>query len=99
MANSETINTDTALDELASAQHQNNAASMHQERSTHPHGNRKQKPCRFFGTKKGKFFLIDVLNGIVFFNYLVFVNTDCIVKLQTDCSKVVVVVMPAPTFT
>ncbi|GAM34414.1 hypothetical protein TCE0_015r01979 [Talaromyces pinophilus] len=43
----------TALDELASAQHQNNAASMHQERSTHPHGNRKQKPCRFFGTKKG----------------------------------------------
>ncbi|EED23090.1 conserved hypothetical protein [Talaromyces stipitatus ATCC 10500] len=26
---------------------------MHQNSSTHPHGNGKQKPCRFFGTKKG----------------------------------------------
>lgn len=74
MANSETINIGTALDELASAQHQNDAASMHQGRSTHPHGNRKQKPCRFFGTKKGTF--VDyVLKCIVFFNYIVSVDT------------------------
>ncbi|KAL3709477.1 hypothetical protein TMatcc_003267 [Talaromyces marneffei ATCC 18224] len=66
------MNVGTALDELASAQHQNNAASIRQERSTHPPGNRKQKPCRFFGTRKGMY----VLKGLVFFNYIVFVDTD-----------------------
>ncbi|KAH8705043.1 hypothetical protein BGW36DRAFT_434742 [Talaromyces proteolyticus] len=44
----------TALANSASAdEHPDPAASMHETRPTHPHGNRRQVACRFYVTKKG----------------------------------------------
>jgi hypothetical protein len=59
-----------------------------------------RSPVGFLGRRRVCLFTY-VLKSIVFFNYIVSVDTDriVIVGTQTDCLKVVAAAMLAPTFT